>query len=82
MTKMQKYTEIVALKSYLKGSASFNDIDGTEELTEEQWEELHEYALQLADNLAEMKSDSERIDYLIEGVMLHTLIDVIEGNYY
>lgn len=80
-TQMHKYLEMVELKSYLKGAAAWNQLEGAEELTEEQWEEMYEYAVQLGDNLKNMENDEERIKYLIEGVLLHILIDIIEGNY-
>ena len=61
-TAMKLYSEIQAVKSNLIGSAAFNDIEGAWDLTEEQWEEIHDYASALLESVAEVKQWNAILD--------------------
>jgi hypothetical protein len=78
VSKMQKYSEIMSLKSCMHGMADLNEVEGVDELTDDDWSQLHEYAVQLYDRLNDLPDDETRVQFLTEGLMLHVLMDYID----
>ena len=77
-TMMKQYSEIMSLKSCLCGMAELNEIEGLDELVEDDWNQLYEYALVLYDKLESLPDDETRVQFLTEGLMLHVLMDYID----
>ena len=75
---MKQYSEIMSLKSCLSGMAELNEIEGLDELVEDDWNQLYEYALVLYDKLESLPDDETRVQFLTEGLMLHVLMDYID----